>query len=121
MSEAATNCVLVVDDEAPVLKLIKRVLVRAKYEVIAAPDGESALEMCHGQVLAVAVIDLTLPGIDGGEVARRLRARQPGLAVVITSGYDATTARDSVSLEGIVYLQKPFTPQVLTDTVAGLL
>ena len=121
MSEEAGPKILVVDDEAPVLKLVRRVLMRAKFDVLAAEDGERALELVAQEPVAAAVLDLTLPGIDGAEVARRLRERFAGLPVIITSGYDEATARARASgIDDAVFLQKPFTPKVLTEAVSKL-
>lgn len=117
MNADPAHHLLVVDDEAPVLRLLERVLERANYRVSTAIDGESALDIGERDTFDAAIIDLTLPGISGGEVARALREREPQLPIVITSGHDESHARAAVDLDDAVYLQKPFTPTVLLETV----
>ncbi len=121
MDGATQRHLLVVDDEPPVLRLLTRVLERSAYRVSAAPTGEAALELAHGHEFDAAIIDLTLPGIDGGELARSLRQRQPALPVLITSGHDSAKARATVNLDDAEFLQKPFTPGVLLEVIDRVL
>src|SRR5262245_4826544 len=66
--------ILVVDDEKDLVDLIAYNLKRNGYEVITAADGNAALESAHEQVPDLIILDVMMPGIDGMEVARRLRA-----------------------------------------------
>ncbi|HEY6568339.1 MAG TPA: response regulator, partial [Actinomycetota bacterium] len=66
--------VLVVDDEPQILRGLRTNLRARGYEVDTAPDGESALELAAAHVPDVAIVDLGLPGIDGIEVIRGVRA-----------------------------------------------
>jgi two-component system cell cycle sensor histidine kinase/response regulator CckA len=114
------HVVLLVEDEAPLLKLAERALRRAGFEVVPAGSGEDALELLDsGAPRPVAVVsDVVMPGMDGFELAQRLRARQPGLPVLLVSGYaEAALGRDLVA-ERIRLLPKPYS---LADLVAELL
>jgi two-component system cell cycle sensor histidine kinase/response regulator CckA len=120
----AGELILVVEDEAPVRKLMARVLSRRGYTVLEAESGADAIERvaAHGQPLDLLVADLVMPGMSGREVAERLTADQPGLRTIFVSGYTA----DEVVRQGIVeghhvFLPKPFTPALLTATVAEAL
>jgi len=114
--------VLVVDDDAPVLRMLERTLAAAGYEVATAADGGSALAAVERSVPDVVVLDVAMPGVDGLSVCRRLRAR--GLAVPIL----LLTARDAVAdrVAGLDagaddYLVKPFATDELLARVRALL
>ena len=114
--------VLVVDDDAPVRRMLERTLAAAGYEVATAADGGSALAAVERSVPDVVVLDVAMPGVDGLSVCRRLRAR--GLAVPIL----LLTARDAVAdrVAGLDagaddYLVKPFATDELLARVRALL
>jgi CheY-like chemotaxis protein len=81
------------DDEALVRDIARRMLTKGGYEVASAADGAEAIEMCaraiaDGRPFDAAILDVTVQGGMGGrETLARLRALQPGLAVVLSSGY----------------------------------
>lgn len=121
---APQKTVLVVEDEAPVRALIRKILTRRGYAVLVARDGLEAVETAagHPEPIDLLVADLVMPGLSGREVAERLRLARPGLATVFISGYTA----DEVVRRGIVdgehvFLPKPFTPDALTRLVAEVL
>ena len=100
--------ILVVEDEEGIAEFIRRGLVLTGYEVDVAYDGETALAAAREQMPDLVILDLMLPGIDGVEVCRRLRAASDVPIVVLT-------ARDAVSdkVQGLDagaddYLTKPF-------------
>ncbi|MDB5309790.1 MAG: Blue-light-activated protein [Gemmataceae bacterium] len=102
--------VLLVEDEDGVRGLGRSILKTSGFTVTDVPDGESALALlAQGQSFDLLVTDLTMPGIDGRELAERVRAVYPGIAVVFTSGYAADVDR-LVDLPGSLFLPKPFTP-----------
>ena len=114
--------VLVVDDDAPVRRMLERTLAAAGYEVATAADGGAALAAVERSVPDVVVLDVAMPGVDGLSVCRRLRAR--GLAVPIL----LLTARDAVAdrVAGLDagaddYLVKPFATDELLARVRALL
>jgi two-component system response regulator MprA len=114
--------VLVVDDDAPILRMLERTLTAEGYEVETAADGGAALAAVERAVPDVVVLDVAMPGLDGLAVCRRLR--RAGLAVPVL----LLTARDSVSdrVAGLDagaddYLVKPFAPEELLARVRALL
>ena len=77
--------ILVIDDEADLVELVRYNLVREGFQVLAAHDGESGLRIVAQKSPDLVVVDLMLPGIDGLEVCRRLRAerRTFGLPIIM--------------------------------------
>jgi len=113
---------LVVDDDPPVRRMLERTLAAEGHVVTAAADGGRALGALERDVPDLVVLDVTMPGVDGLAVCRRVRAR--GLAVPIL----LLTARDGVAdrVAGLDagaddYLVKPFSPDELTARVRALL
>src|SRR5437016_14454587 len=117
-----TEAILVVDDDAPIRRMLERTLVAEGYRVAAAADGGAALAMIERSVPDLVVLDVGMPGVDGLAVCRRARAR--GLATPIL----LLTARDSISdrVGGLDagaddYLVKPFATEELLARVRALL
>ncbi len=102
--------ILLVEDEAPLLKLAERALRRAGFDVLPAASAEEALDLLAGgapRPLAL-VSDVVMPGVDGLELAARLRAADPGLPVLLVSGYaEAALGRD-LAAERLRLLPKPY-------------
>ena len=119
MPEAA---ILVVDDDAPIRRMLDRTLSAEGYAVETAADGGEALAAVERSTPDLLVLDVTMPGVDGLAVARRLRAK--GLAIPVL----LLTARDSVPdrVAGLDagaddYLVKPFATEELLARVRALL
>jgi signal transduction histidine kinase/ActR/RegA family two-component response regulator len=108
--------ILLVEDEEMVRSFASRVLRQAGYQVLEAPDGESALQLArnHGGGIALLVTDVVMPKLDGPQLARRFGEQRPGVPVVFLSGF----SHEDAALE---YLQKPFTPQELCRIVRARL
>lgn len=113
--------ILVVDDDPIVRKLVSRCLEDAGYRVTALESGDRVLATVARDDIALAVLDLTLPGIDGLTLTRELRARSE-IGVIILSGRSETTER-IVGLEigADDYLGKPFEPRELLARVRSVL
>ncbi len=103
--------VLVVDDDPTVAEVLTRYLVRAGYEVETAADGAAALRLALARLPDLVVLDLMLPGIDGLEVCRRLRAVAPVPVVMLTALGEETDRIAGLELGADDYLSKPFSPR----------
>jgi two-component system cell cycle sensor histidine kinase/response regulator CckA len=111
--------VLLVEDEAPLLKLAERALRRAGFEVISASSAEEAVELLDGgapRPMAL-VSDVVMPGMDGFALAARLRERDPALPVLLVSGYAEAALDRDLAAERLKLLPKPYG---LADLVAEL-
>ncbi len=113
--------VLVVDDDSPVLELCRRALKAVGYTVLTAPNGAEAMAMARAWDGAIDVLltDMIMPGIDGTELAREIRAERPGVRVILTSGYAAALVdRPAIQAEISEFLPKPFDVPALQLAVA---
>ena len=113
--------VLVVDDDAPVRRMLERSLAAEGFDVEAAVDGGAALAAAERSTPDLLVLDVTMPGVDGLAVCRRLRAKGIGGAILML------TARDSVAdrVAGLDagaddYLVKPFAMEELVARLRAL-
>jgi PAS domain S-box-containing protein len=119
-----SETILLVEDEAGVRKLAHDALARQGYTVLECSGGAEALDHCarfHGAI-DLLLTDLVMPGVSGGELARRLQHSYPRITTLYMTGY----AEDAVVHQGIVdtgvsLLRKPFTPQALTRKVREIL
>ncbi len=115
--------VLVVDDEPAVLDVASRMLESRGALALTARGSEEALEIYarRKEDIDLVLLDMTMPHMDGAEVFRRLRAADPEVAVVLSSGYsrtDAVKGFEGKGLEG--FIQKPYTIDDLVDVLAGI-
>jgi CheY-like chemotaxis protein len=116
-----TETILLVEDEAPLLKLMHHILESYGYKVLDCSTGKAALEIWaqHKEKVDLLLSDLILPdGMSGQELAKILQAEKPGLKVVHTSGYDAARlATGAMPAQGAVFIEKPFHARKLAETV----
>jgi two-component system, OmpR family, response regulator CpxR len=114
----APSRVLLVDDEREFVQtLSERLLLRDMGSAIAY-DGESALEMLREDEPDVMILDLKMPGIDGMEVLRRVKATQPEIEVIILTGHGNESDREiCMQLGAFAYLQKPVDIDILSETM----
>jgi DNA-binding response OmpR family regulator len=114
--------VLVIDDDATVAEVVLAYLARAGLDADHAVDGVDGLEMALAAPPDVVVLDLMLPGMDGLEVCRRLRARLPGLPVVMLTARGEEEDRIlGLEVGADDYVTKPFSPRELVLRVQSIL
>jgi CheY-like chemotaxis protein len=82
-----SNLILCVDDELVGLEIRKIVLERAGYRVLTATDGPLGLDIFSAEPVEAVVLDYSMPGMDGGEVAIRMRKMKPGVPILLLSAY----------------------------------
>ena len=119
MSEAA---VLLVDDDAPIRRMLERTLAAEGYDVSAAADGGSALAQVERSMPDVIVLDVAMPGVDGLAVTRRLRAKGLRVPILLLTARDALQERVAGLDAGADdYLVKPFEADELMARIRALL
>ena len=117
--------ILVVEDEPSLRLLVRKVLERSGFEVLEAASGVAALELWDKDKPRIDLLltDMVMPdGMSGRQLAERLRADVPGLRVLYTSGYSTDLLGKDLELEeGLYFLQKPYPPSKLVQTVRNAL
>lgn len=96
--------ILLVDDEAEILRLLSRRLTRRGHQVSAATNGEEALARLQEVAFEVAILDYMMPGMNGLELARQCLARRPELKILILTGSPIIA---EIEAEGFACLRKP--------------
>jgi DNA-binding response OmpR family regulator len=118
---ADASRILVVDDDATVSEVVTRYLERDGYAVETAADGRTGLERALAEPPDLVVLDLMLPGIDGLEVCRRLRAIAPVPIVVLTARGQESDRIIGLDLGADDYVAKPFSTKELVARVRAVL
>jgi CheY-like chemotaxis protein len=114
----------VVDDESGVLRLSAKVLLRAGFDVLTATEGKEAIRIFEQEApdLACVILDLTMPGMGGGEVFGEFRRIRPDIPVLFCSGFDdAQFLRDLEDLGPSASIHKPYRPADLVAAVETLM
>jgi two-component system, OmpR family, response regulator CpxR len=110
--------ILLVDDEREFVQTLSERLLMRDMGSAVAYDGESALEVAREDEPDVMILDLKMPGIDGIEVLRRVKATQPDIEVIILTGHGSEADKElCMELGAFAYLQKPVDVEVLSDTI----
>ena len=126
--QKGSETILLVEDQPQVRELARMTLSGKGYTVLAASSPEDAERVCasHGTGIHLLLTDLIMPGVTGRELAKRLTAQHPKMRVLYMSGYTfgitTQTGMPGALLEdGVAFLQKPFTPRVLSEKVREVL
>lgn len=122
-SRRGSETVLLVEDEPAVRALAKAVLEGQGYTVIAVEHGDAALDVAarDPRPIHVLLTDLVMPGMNGRELASRLKASQPSLRVLFMSGYAADVVTDLAADGTFGFLPKPFNERTLTLKIREVL
>jgi DNA-binding response OmpR family regulator len=113
--------ILVVDDERALRHLLEVYLAKEGFEVLQAADGEQALAMLGDGRVDLAVVDVMLPGMDGFEVVRRIRARSAIPIILLTARGEETNRVAGLEIGADDYVVKPFSaPEVVARVRAHL-
>jgi len=116
--------ILLIDDEAMILDVGKAMLKKLDYRVICADSGGKAVELIRqaGTPIDLVILDLIMPGMDGGKTFDRIRELAPDLPVIIASGYAMEgKAADIMARGGNGFIQKPFTILELSKKIRDVI
>ena len=113
--------VLVVDDEPRITRLVRDYLDRAGFRVLEAADGHAALATFHRHGPDLVVLDLGLPGVDGLDVIRELRATSDVPIIILSARSDETDRVVGLELGADDFVVKPFGPKELVARIRALL
>jgi two-component system cell cycle sensor histidine kinase/response regulator CckA len=111
-----SGTVLLVEDEPMVRSVAERALTRHGYTVITADNGEDALAVLDsGEEIALLISDVVMPGMDGPTMVREARKTRPDLKILFMSGYAEEQLRNSIDIEHVNFLPKPFSVTELAE------
>lgn len=119
-----TETILVVDDEAPIRRLLERHLSKLGYTVVTAADGESGMRKYHDAIPRphMVILDLGMPNSSGWQCLEKLGAFDPHVKVLVASGYGAADLEDKVLEKGAAaFLRKPFSLATMAEKLRGVL
>ncbi|MGA1981265.1 MAG: response regulator [Acidobacteriaceae bacterium] len=114
-----SHLVLCVDDEIVGLRVRKILLERAGYQVLTAADGYSGLELFATQPVDAVVLDYAMPGMHGGEVAKKMRQTKPDVPILLLSAYVGLPEEVSSLVD--VYMTKGEGAPALLEKLGNLL
>lgn len=114
--------ILVVDDESRMRKLVKDFLVKQNYEVLEAGDGSEALDVFFdNQDIALIILDVMMPKMDGWQVCREVRTYSKVPIIMLTARADERDELQGFQLGVDEYIAKPFSPKILVARVEAIL
>jgi two-component system cell cycle sensor histidine kinase/response regulator CckA len=126
----STPTVLLLDDDANTLVALGAILARTNVRVLESEDEEGALGLCKqlSERIDLMVADVILPGSNGPEVVRRVKALQPLMRLLFISGFNLSELgkrgllrTEDLAPGSVEFLQKPFTPEAFLASVQNLL
>ena len=117
------NCILIVDDEQRMRKLIKDFLVAKGYSILEAEDGEKALEVFENNKnkISLILLDVMMPKLDGWSVLRQIRQESKVPIIMLTARGEEQDELFGFELGVDEYISKPFSPKVLVARVEAIL
>jgi DNA-binding NtrC family response regulator len=117
--------IIVIDDQEPIRRIVRRALENEKHQVFEADDGEAGMKLLHSEPVDVVITDIFMPGWDGIQTLREIRKRYPAVKVIAMSGGDSTgmldLRKDAELLGAVKSLQKPFTAREIVELVRAVL
>ena len=113
--------ILVIEDEPSVGEVVSLYLRRAGYTVTVFQDGKQALQNLEKQIPSLVILDLMLPGVDGFEITRWLRARGDTPIIMLSARRQETDRIAGLEMGADDYVIKPFSPQELVSRVRAVL
>ena len=114
--------ILVVDDDAIVIKSCKRILEAEGFEVSTVPSADKALEVIKNSDFDILLIDVKMPGRDGMYLMREIKKNWPEIPTIVMSGYPTPeTVTEMLRLGATLFIPKPFKPDELIKSVRQVL
>src|SRR4030065_1656044 len=113
--------VLLVEDEAAIVDVVRRYLERDGYRVRVAADGQRAVDEFQRLRPALVLLDLMLPGLDGWEVCRRIRQQGGTPVIMLTARDEEADKLIGLELGADDYINKPFSPREVVARVRAVL
>lgn len=114
---------LVVDDEPLMTDLLRQFMTKRGFRVLRAASGEEALTVVGQETgrIDLVITDMTMPGMNGIEVAEKLVERAPDLPVMIATGHDTGGAMETMPSNVVAIVQKPYHNRTLVEQIRAIL
>lgn len=113
--------ILIVDDEAPILKLLESILSSHNYDIYSTTDGQKALDMLEQIVVDLVITDVIMPDMDGIEFIGKMKKQRPEVKIIAMSGggsYDTETYLEiAIKLGADAVLEKPFSLEAVSEAI----
>jgi PAS domain S-box-containing protein len=119
-SQRTSDLILLIDDEEPVREAVTDILERQELRVLSAPNGKAGLDLYreHQAEIGLVLLDLSMPGLSGEETFRQLRAINPQVHIVLSSGYDESEVAARFAGQSLTgFVQKPYSAGALTAAI----
>ncbi|MGB9521480.1 MAG: response regulator transcription factor, partial [Anaerolineales bacterium] len=113
--------VLIIEDEAELVKVLRSYLEKAGFQVITALRGDSGLELWKREKPDLVILDLNLPGLDGLDIAREIRKKSNTPIIMLTARVEETDQLVGLEIGADDYITKPFSPRLVVARVRALL
>jgi CheY-like chemotaxis protein len=117
--------IVVIDDQEPIRRIVRRALEQAGHEVLDASDGQAGLQLLERHSADAVISDIFMPGLDGIQTLREIRKQFPRVRVIVISGGDSSgmldLRRDAELLGAVKSLPKPFTTHDIVAAVNSVL
>ncbi|KTE17182.1 response regulator [Sphingopyxis sp. H115] len=121
-SQWGSGTILLVEDEDMVRAVAERALTRAGYNVVTASQGEEGIErFAQMEKVDLIISDVVMPTMDGPAMVRAMRAKRPDLPVLFMSGYAEEQLRQSIDIDHVAFLPKPFSVAQLAEATSAAL
>jgi CheY-like chemotaxis protein len=116
-----SETILIADDHESMREMARQTLLNLGYHVLSACDGEEALKLCKRETPSLAILDVVMPKLGGTATASQLTALFADLPILFTSGYSQDPEDVAPAMDGVRYLQKPYSPTTLGRVVREML
>jgi anti-anti-sigma factor len=111
--------ILIIDDEKPTLMMFRLTLSALGYDVLTAENGEEGLEVFNREQPAIVLTDIKMPGMNGVEVLKRIKAIDPAAQVIVITGHgDMDLAIQALNLDAVDFINKPVRRELLEQALA---
>ncbi len=110
--------ILVIDDEKPALSMFRLLLGAYDYTVLTAENGPDGIELFRKEQPPIVISDIKMPGIDGFEVLKQIKAIDPEAEIILITGHgDTDLAQDAIVLNACGFITKPIQREALEDAL----
>ena len=114
--------ILIIDDDPEILDMLETILTREDYDVLRAEKGEEALALFQSNPIDLVITDMTMPKLNGDQLARRMMSIRPQIPVILCTGFHEDISEEKALAMGIdKFVMKPIVKDKLASTIRAVL